>query len=416
MPFRFTLPQKLLLPVLIFYYSMNFMDRSVLGIVGEAMKNDMGFSDGQLGLLHSILLITLILLIFPCSIINDLFKRRKVIGFFAGVWGLGMALTASATGFAGLVAARVLGSANEASTGAGGTAWLSSVYPAEKRGRVLGIFQMSAPLGMALGTLLGSFVLALTGNWRVGFALFVLPAFAAAIVIPRLPDRQPPSAGGFFSGLPAILKTRTILIGACATGIFSIIKYSYQAWMPILLIRSYDLEPLYAGPLAACFLLVGAAGPVLGGIMADAWARRSPSGRVKTAAVLLFLIVLSKIALYSMMGRVSLWAICAVGIADGVILMMPISAYFSFIQDVVEPQYRSSAMGLFGTVTFLTGGAWGPLMVGILSDFFGGGAAGLLHAMEALLVFAFLSGCLYLLVIRFYVREKKDQKPAHETA
>ncbi len=407
MKFRFTLPQKALLPVLIAYYSMNFMDRSVLGIVGEAMKQDMGFSDAQLGLLHSILLITLILLIFPCSIFNDLFSRRKFIGMCAGIWGAGMALTASAAGFVSLIFARILGSANEAATGAGGTAWLASLYPAEKRGKVLGIFQMAAPLGMALGTLLGGAVLALTGNWRISFALFVLPALAAAVIIPMLPDNQTAPKGGFFSGIPAVLRTRTILIGALATGFFSIIKYSYQAWMPVLLIRSYSLEPQYAGPLAACFLLAGAAGPFLGGLLADRWAQRSPGGRVKAAAFLLFLIVISKSVFYFMLGRVSLPVICVLGVIDGIILMMPIPAYFSFIQDVADPQYRSTAMGLFGTLTFLTGGAWGPLLVGLLSDLFGGGADGLLYAMASLLLFAFLSGCLYLLVIRFYIKEKK---------
>ena len=407
MRIRFTPSRKMILPVLMIYYSMNFMDRSVLGIVGETMKLDMGFSDAQLGLLHSILLITLILLIFPCSVVNDLLRRRRVIGVCAGIWGLGMAVTAAAAGFWSLVLGRVLGASNEAATGSGGTAWLATVYPPEKRGRVLGMFQMSAPLGMALGTLLGGGVLALTGSWRVSFALFVVPAFLSALIIPRLPDSQPESAGGFFSGLPAVFRTRTIMIGAVATGLFTIIKYSYQAWMPVLLIRTYALEPLYAGPIAASFLLVGAAGPYLGGLLADAWARRSPSGRVNAAAFTLFLIVASKLVFYYLLGRVSLPVICLVGIIDGIILMMPIAAYFSFVQDVVDPRYRSSAMGLFGTLTFLTGGAWGPLLVGMLSDLFGGGASGLLYAMASLLVFAFLSGCLYLLTIRHYVRERK---------
>ncbi|MBP3731499.1 MAG: MFS transporter [Mailhella sp.] len=410
MKFRFTLPQKLLLPVLIGYYSMNFMDRSVLGIVGEAMKADMGFTDAQLGLLHSILLMTLIALIFPCSIFNDLFKRRLVIGIGAGLWGMGMALTAAATGFAGLVFARILGSANEAATGSGGTAWLSSIYPAEKRGRVLGTFQMSAPLGMALGTLLGGGVLALTGSWRLSFALFVVPALAAAFCIPRLPDRQPAAAGGFFAGVKGLLRVRTILLGALATGLYSIIKYSYQTWMPVLLIRSYGLEPQYAAPLAACFLLAGACGPYLGGMLADAWSKKYAGGRVKAASFLLFLIVASKALFYCMMGRVSLPVICVMGIVDGIVLMMPIPAYFSFIQDVVSPQYRSSATGLFGTLVFFTGGAWGPLMVGVLSDWMGGGASGLLHAMTALLAFAVASGMVFGLTVRSYIKESVPQK------
>ena len=54
------LDSRYLLPILILIYSMNFMDRSVLSIVGDALKADLGLSDGQLGILHSVLLISLI--------------------------------------------------------------------------------------------------------------------------------------------------------------------------------------------------------------------------------------------------------------------------------------------------------------------------------------------------------------------
>ncbi|MBQ3893209.1 MAG: MFS transporter [Mailhella sp.] len=409
MKIRLSLPQKLLLPLLTAYYSLNFMDRSVLGIVGETMKNDMGFSDAQLGLLHSILLITLILLIFPCSVLNDIFKRRFTIGAGAGIWSLGMALTASASGFAGLVCARVLGSANEALTGSGGTAWLATMYPVEKRGRVLGMFQMAVPLGMALGTLLGCAALAFAGSWRLAFALLAVPALAAVFCIPRLPDSQPAPSAGFFSGIPAVLRSRTILLTALASGFFSIIKYSYQAWMPVLLIRSYQLDAAYAGPLAACFLLAGAAGPFLGGMVADAWSTRSPAGRMKAAAFLLVLVVVSKAVFYLLLGRVPLPAMFAAGIIDGIIMMTPIPVYFSCVQDVTSPRYRGTATGVFGTLVFFTGGAWGPLMVGLLSDWFGGGAAGLHLAMASLVAFAVMSAGIYVAAVGPYVREKAAQ-------
>ena len=85
--------------------------------------------------------------------------------------------------FLTLCFARMFASANEGSTGSGGTAWLSQHYPAAKRSRVLGLFQMGAPLGMALGTLLGGAVLSLTGNWRYCFLIFIVPALLLAFLI-----------------------------------------------------------------------------------------------------------------------------------------------------------------------------------------------------------------------------------------
>lgn len=401
-----TLPPKWILPALLALYSLNFMDRSVLAVVGEAMKTDMGFSDAELGLLHSVLLITLIFVIFPGAVMNDVWKRRKFIALCAAVWSMGMAGTAMAGSFLSLYCARIFASANEGSTGSGGTAWLSQYYPASKRSRVLGIFQMGAPLGMALGTLLGGAVLSLTGNWRYCFLLFIIPALVLAFVVYRLPDEQRPAGRDYLSGIPVLLKKRTLVITACAGGFFCIIKYAWQSWLPVLLMRTYFVEPATAALLSACFLLAGACGPYLGGMFADFWGARSPSGRVKAAAVCMLLILCTKLIFYVYVGRISLWALCLLGMLDSVILMMPIPLYFSITQDVVEDRYRGGMTGLLGTMMFLFGGAWGPLLTGFLSDVLGGGGQGLLYAMAVLQVFAFLAFLCYLFEIKTYLKEK----------
>ena len=112
---------------------------------------------------------------------------------------------------------------------------------------------------------------------------------------------------------------------------------------------------------------------------------------MKAAAFLLVLVVVSKAVFYLLLGRVPLPAMFAAGIIDGIIMMTPIPVYFSCVQDVTSPRYRGTATGVFGTLVFFTGGAWGPLMVGLLSDWFGGGAAGLHLAMASLVAFAVMS-------------------------
>lgn len=400
------LSPKWILPSLLALYSLNFMDRSVLAVVGEAMKTDMGFSDAQLGLLHSVLLITLIFVIFPGAVVNDVWKRRKFIACCAALWSMAMAGTAMAGSFLTLCLARMFASANEGSTGSGGTAWLSQHYPAGKRSRVLGIFQMGAPLGMALGTLLGGAVLSLTGNWRYCFLIFIVPALLLAVVVYRLPDAQRPAGKDYLSGIPVLLRRRTLVMTACAGGFFCIIKYAWQSWLPVLLMRTYAVEPAMAALLSACFLLAGAVGPYLGGMFADFWGARSPNGRVKAAAACMMLIFCVKLVFYFSVGRISLFALCLLGMADSVILMMPIPIYFSITQDVVEDRYRGGMTGLLGTMMFLFGGAWGPLLTGFLSDALGGGGQGLLWAMAALQIFALLGFLCYICELGTYLKEK----------
>lgn len=402
------LDSRYLLPILILIYSMNFMDRSVLSIVGDALKADLGLSDGQLGILHSVLLISLIFFIIPGAALCDVLGRRRMLSLAAAVWTCAVALTGTASGLVHLIGARVLGSINEASVGAGGTAWLASFFPAEKRGRVIGTFQMSAPLGMALGTLIGGVVLALTGSWRASFFLFLIPGAVCAVAIPMLPDKAAVAGRGYFRDLPALLRRRTLVLCGLGAGFYSIAKFSYQAWLPVLILRSYEgLSPWLAGAMAGSFLLMGIAGPLIGGMFSDWFNKRSASGRPYAIILCLCAVAVSKFALYYMTGHVSLPVLFAYGLFDGMLTMMPLPIYFSMVQDVVEDRFRGGACGLMGGIIYLTGGAWGPLLVGLFSDAFGGGAAGLRMAELSLLIFLVLSMLVFACCAKWYSVERR---------
>jgi len=401
------LDSRFILPVLILIYSMNFMDRSVLGIVGDALKADLGLSDGQLGLLHSVLLISLIFLMLPGAALSDVLGRRRLLSAAAALWAGAMALTGTASGFIHLVCARALGSVNEATMGAGGTAWLACHFPPEKRGRIIGLFQMSTPLGMAVGTLAGGTLLAFTGSWRAAFFLFVLPGIFCALLIPLLPDRQISAGKGYFRDMFGLLRRRTLVLTGLGAGFYCIAKFAYQTWLPVLLLRSYEgLQPGMAGAMAGAFLLMGVVGPVIGGCFSDMLNRRSRSGRVYAIILCLALVTISKFLLYQLVGRVSLPVIFAYGLFDGILTMMPLPIYFSMVQDVVKDRFRSGACGLMGAIIYLSGGAWGPLLTGFFSDFFGGGAEGLRAAELCLLSFLILSILFFASETGIYAREK----------
>ena len=402
------LDSRYLLPILILLYSMNFMDRSVLSIVGDALKADLGLSDGELGLLHSVLLITLIFLIIPGAALGDILGRKRILCAAAALWTGAIALTGTAAGFMQLACARVLGSINEATVGAGGTSWLSSFFPVEKRGRIIGIFQMSAPLGMALGTLIGGMILALTGSWRATFFLFLLPGLFCIFAIPCLPDNQAPAGKGYLRALPGLLKIRTVVLCGVGAGFYCIMKFAYQTWLPVLILRSYEgISPWMAGAMAGSFLLMGVGGPIIGGAFSDWCNKHSASGRAYAIVLCLGAVAASKFGLYYMIGSVSLPVLFAYGLFDGLITMMPLPIYFTMVQDVVEDRFRGGAAGILGALVFLCGGAWGPLIIGFLSDAFGGGAAGLRMAQFALLAFLVLSMAVFAFTVKSYAREKK---------
>lgn len=401
------LPLRALLPVLFFLYALNFMDRSALGVLGGAIQADMGLSDAGMGLLHSALLISLPLLILPAAALNDIAGRRRMLSLAAALWSGAMTLAGCAAGLVSFGTARFTAGVNEAFTGAGASSWLAAMYPPSRRGKVLGLFFMCLPAGMALGTFTGSLSLGLTGSWRSCFYLLAACGLLTALLVPLLPDAQPRiRAGAYAAGIALVLRSRTLLLTGLGAAMYNIILYSYQSWTPTLLARAYGQEAGgTTGPAFAVMLLAGAIGAWAGGLLADRWQRRRRDGRVFAAMAAVLIMAFFKLLFYLCAGRVGYGPACVIGVVDGMFSILPMAVLFSIVQDVAPEEYRSLSVGVMGTISFLAGGAWGPLLTGMLSAALGEGAAGMGAAL-ALSALAALPACCFLYGMRAsYVAE-----------
>ncbi|MCK7503176.1 MAG: hypothetical protein MZV70_03130 [Desulfobacterales bacterium] len=74
-----------------------------------------------------------------------------------------------------------------------------------------------------------------------------------------------------------------------------------------------------------------------------------------------------------------------VGLALGVLYcifsLMGMPAVGAVTQDVVHPRLKGISWGMTMFSMFMLGGAWGPVVLGALSDYLGGGSRGLQIAM-----------------------------------
>lgn len=61
--------------------------------------------------------------------------------------------------------------------------------------------------------------------------------------------------------------------------------------------------------------------------------------------------------------------------------MLGIPALSAVTQDVSEPAVRALSYGLAVFFSYVLGGAWGPVIVGAISDALGGGGEGLRSAL-----------------------------------
>jgi MFS family permease len=94
---------------------INYMDRIALSVAAKPIVAEYGFSPVQMGYLFSGLLWTCVVCLAPIGMIIDRIGVKRLAGDGIAVWSAATALTAAASSFSGIVAARLAMGASEAS-------------------------------------------------------------------------------------------------------------------------------------------------------------------------------------------------------------------------------------------------------------------------------------------------------------
>lgn len=156
-----------------------FMGSSI-NIAMPAMGLELGMNAVELGWISNAYLLAAAVLLLPFGRISDIYGRK--IFFITGILVFTLASMLSAFAFspAILLFARVLNGTGGALIYSTAIALLTSNYPREERGRVLGINVASVYLGLSLGPVFGGFLTMYFG-WR---SIFVFTALLSIIIIP----------------------------------------------------------------------------------------------------------------------------------------------------------------------------------------------------------------------------------------
>jgi len=142
--------------------------------------------------------------------------------------------------------------------------------------------------------------------------------------------------------------------------------------------RSHGVGEHAAGVSMGVIALMAVVGAGIGGVLADKWQETNPRARMLLSALSDVLAAVCAIAALLLdvegAGYLLMCAWCAMSI-----LGMP--ALSAVTQDVVDPPFKSISFGVGVFSSYVLGGAWGPVVVGAISDALGGGAEGLRHAL-----------------------------------
>lgn len=367
--------------MLLVAYTLNFIDRQIIGILAVPIKADLGLSDQQLGLMGGLAFALFYSgLGIPIARLADRHDRSLIMTISLALWSLMTAFCGLAQNFWQLFAARLGVGVGEAGGVAPAYSLISDIYPAEQRARALALYSFGIPIGSATGIVFGGFIATMI-DWRYAFfivgilGLIVAPLFRKVVHDPR--NNQPPlPAAGSVQASPALSLGQVLnhiagkpsfwllSFGASCS---SMMGYGLFFWLPSFLVRSFEISLLSASLHYGAILLVGGIiGIWLGGRLADSAGKRSKGAYALVPAGAFVATIPFYAAGISADNIGTTIALLLVPTALGLVWLGPVIAA---IQGLVPISMRTTASAIFLFVNNLIGIGIGTPAIGWLSDY-----------------------------------------------
>jgi ACS family glucarate transporter-like MFS transporter len=150
--------------------TINYMDRSALGVVAQSVRGEFGLSPVQMGYLFSSFLWTYTICLLPIGMLLDRYTARSINSIGIALWSLAMAATAAVWSFASLLVIRMAMGAGEATSIPSCGRIVREWMPASERGVANVFWSAGSFLGPALGALITAGITSAWG-WRAAFVV-----------------------------------------------------------------------------------------------------------------------------------------------------------------------------------------------------------------------------------------------------
>jgi MFS family permease len=375
--------------VLMVAYTFSFIDRSILSLLVVPIRRDLGISDTGFSLLHGFAFaIFYTALGIPIARLADRHSRKVIVSVGIVIWSVATALCGVARNFGQLFAARVAVGVGEASLSPAAYSMITDMFPRERLGRALGVYNVGVFLGSGLALIIGGAVVASVSDvatvtlpvlgdlrgWQIVFFAVGLPGVLVALLTAAL--REPVRTGtGSSEQIPlrAVLaflgrNWKTFCAHFFGFSALTLLFNGLFAWSPTLMIRKFGITGGEAGLyLGVITLLFSTTGIMAGGLLAD---RLGRAGRADATV------------------RTGLIAACAVGpfaiaaplmpnLPLTLLMYCPLMFFISFpwaaaaaaLQIVSPARMRAQVSAVYLFLVNLAGIGFGPTAIALITDF-----------------------------------------------
>ncbi|KYC28852.1 Major facilitator family transporter [Sterolibacterium denitrificans] len=396
-------------------YIFNFIDRQILAMLIEPIKQEFGVSDTAMGFLSGFAFVFFYTIVgIPIARWADRGSRKVIITLAVTIWSGMTAACGLARNFAELALLRVLVGVGEAGGSPPSHSLISDYFPPKKRATALSMYAAGVYIGSALAFLAGGYLLK-NYDWRMAFFIVGLPGLILAVLVgltvkevprgyserrecgehpsetpPSVPATSPAPQATLAEVLAFLRSRRAFVFVAFASSVQSLAGYAILTWGPAFLGRVHHMSFVEIGlHLGWTIGIAGCLGAWLGGHLADRfgardtrWYMRLPAMQSITAVPFLVGFVLLQDKQQALLCFIPFYTLGA----------MYVGPMFSVVQGVTPPHMRATAAAILLFVVNMIGSGLGPLSIGLLNDHVFGPIYGAEAIRYSMLVMGLLGG------------------------
>lgn len=368
------------LALLTLVYTFNHIDRQILTILLEPIRMEFDLSDTQLGVLTGIAFALFYATLgIPVAMWADRGNRRNILALSLTIWSGMTALSGFASNFTQLLLARIGVGIGEAGGTPPATSIIADLFPPEQRATALGVYTTGISFGILAGFLIGGFVYEAYG-WRTAFFVAGIPGLLLAIIVrftlnepsrgmseQREATEEAPSIKEILSFLKKQKSAQHLLIGGA---LICIVANGWLAMIAPYLIRNFDISVKEAGiALAILIGVFGGGGSIFFGLICDRLSRKSLTWRPRMIMIATAISIPFQVAfLFSD----NIWTAYAFYVVPSTLGLLYASLSYTAMIELFALRMRAFAAALMLFCLTLIGIGGGPVIVGVLSDYFKG--------------------------------------------
>lgn len=372
--------------------TIGFIDRIVVNVLVEPLKQEFSLTDTQVSLMGLAFAVLNVLAGIGVARLAERVRRLTLIAAGTVFWSLATGVCGLVTSWTQLLASRVAVGLGEAIGLPANQSVVADYFPANRRGLAISVLMLSPPVGAFIGFVGGGWI-AQHYDWRWTFMLAAIPGILLGILV-HLFIKEPPrgrhdaEAAHEVPAIGAVLRRLTLLPSArhlvIGSTLAAALGFGLNYFFTSLMIRRFDLQigeaGLYAGliaslPAAISVVASGWLGDRLGQKWPGAYAAIPGISMLIGGPIYAFAIMQDHLPL--LLGLVTISALLQFGY---------LGVTFATIQNLMHPRMRATASALLNAVYAIAGGL-GPIVLGWTSDRFEpqyGAGHGLAMAMALL--------------------------------